>query len=135
MVTLRILIADDDARLRRIVRQILAGIASEVYEACDGREAVEVCIDRRPDWALLDLRMSPVDGLRALVEIRARLPETRVVIVSQYDDAGLRAKALRAGASAYLPKENLPGLTAILLGTPPPDGPGEPRPGSPTPPE
>ena len=134
-MTLRILIADDDARLRRIVRQVLDGIAAEVYEAADGREAVEVCVDRCPDWALLDLRMSPVDGLRALVEIRARVPETRVVIVSQYDDAGLRTRALRAGACAYLLKENLPGLKAVLLGLPPPDGPGEPGTASPAPPE
>jgi DNA-binding NarL/FixJ family response regulator len=63
---------------------------------------------------LMDLRMKPVDGLRATAEIKARLPEIRVIIVSQDDDAGLRAKAARAGACAYVLKENLQELPGIL---------------------
>ncbi len=59
--------------------------------------------------------MSPVDGLRALLEIKAQLPQTKVIIVSQYDDAGLRAKALRAGACAYVLKENQHELPGILM--------------------
>lgn len=46
---------------------------------------------------VLNLRMSPVDELRALLEIKTWFPETQVVILSQYDDAGLRGKAVRAG--------------------------------------
>jgi CheY-like chemotaxis protein len=111
-----ILIADDDARMRQIIRQVIDGLASEVYEAADGAEAIELCFARRPDWVLMDLRMSPVDGFRALLEIKAGLPETHVIIVSQYDDAGLRVKALRAGANSYVLKENLCELPAILVG-------------------
>jgi DNA-binding NarL/FixJ family response regulator len=114
----KILIADDDARMRRMIRQVVADLAGAVYEAANAGEAIDICVAERPDWVLLDLRMGPGDGLRALSEIRARAPETRVIIVSQYDDPGLRAKALRAGACAYLLKENLHELPAILTGLP-----------------
>ncbi len=95
---------------------VLADRASAVYDASDGGEAIAVCAAERPDWVLIDLRMKPVDGLRATAAIKARWPETRVVIVTQYDDAELRAEALRAGACAYVLKENLHELPAILTG-------------------
>lgn len=110
----RILIADDDVRMRRVLRQMVADLASEVYEAGDGGEAIEVYAARQPDWVLMDLRMKPVDGLQATAQIKGRFPAARVVIVTQYDDAGLRAEAARAGACAYVLKENLHELPAIL---------------------
>jgi CheY-like chemotaxis protein len=118
----RILIVDDDARLRRMVRQVVAGHASAVYEAADGGEALAICATERPDWVLMDLRMKPVDGLRATAAIKAGCPETRVAIVTQYDEAELRAEAARAGACAYVLKENLQELPAILA-APAPDAP------------
>ncbi len=114
---LKILIADDDARMRQMVRQILAGLASEVYEAGDGGEAVAVCAAQRPEWVLMDLRMKPMDGLRAMAEIKTRFPGTHVAVVTQYDEAELRAEAARAGACAYVLKENLQELPAIVSGS------------------
>ena len=115
----RILIADDEPRMRQMIKQIVAGLACAVYEAGDGGEAIAVCATERPDWALMDIRMKPVDGLRATAVIKARFPETRVVMVTQYDDAELRAEALRAGACAYVLKENLHELPGILTGAAP----------------
>jgi len=111
----KILIADDDARMRQMLRQIVASLASTVHEAGDGGEAIAICAAERPDWVLMDLRMKPIDGLRATAAIKARWPETRVIIVTQYDDAELRAEALRAGACAYVLKENLHELPGILM--------------------
>ncbi len=110
----KILIADDDARMRRMLKQIVAGLASAVCEAADGAEAIALCAAERPDWVLMDLRMRPVDGLRATSEIKSHFPQTQVIIVSQYDDAGLRAKAARAGACGYVLKEDLVQLPTIL---------------------
>lgn len=112
---MKFLIADDDARMRQILRQIVAHLAGEIYEACDGVEAIAVCTAERPDWVLMDMRMKPVDGLHATAAIKDRFPETRVVIITQYDDAQLRAEALRAGACAYVLKENLHELPGILM--------------------
>lgn len=119
----KILIADDDVRMRQMVRQIVDRLASHIYEASDGAEAVAVCAAERPDWVLMDWRMKPMDGLRATAEITARFSGTRVVLVSQYDDPRLRAAALRAGACAYVLKENLVQLPAIILAPPPPQHP------------
>ncbi len=110
----KILIVDDDARMRRILKQTVAGVAQEVYEAADGGEAIAVCAKERPDWVLMDVRMEPMDGLRATAVIRARFPETRIVIVSQYDEPELRIEAARAGACAYVLKENLHELPQTL---------------------
>ena len=110
----KILIVDDDARMRQIVKQVVTGLAGKVYEAGDGGEAIALCAEERPDWVLMDVRMKPIDGLRAATVIKARFPETRIAIVSQYDDAELRAEAARAGACAYLLKENVLELPRIL---------------------
>ena len=114
----KILIADDDARMRQMLRQIVAGQASAVDEASDGGEAIAVCATERPDWVLMDWRMKPIDGLRATAIIKSRFPSTQVVIVTQYDDDALRAEARRTGACAYVLKENLHELPAILLAGP-----------------
>lgn len=113
---LKILIADDDGRIRQILKQTVANLASGVYEAGDGGEAIAVCATERPDWVLMDMRMKPIDGLRATTAIKARFPETRIAIVTQYDDTELRNEAARVGASAYVLKENLHELPAILTG-------------------
>jgi len=113
-VIMKILIADDDARMRQMVKQTVANLATECYEAADGTEAIAVCAARRPDWVLMDFRMKSMDGLRATAEIKARFPETRVAIVSQYDDAELRAEAARVGACAYVLKENLQDVQQLL---------------------
>ena len=113
---MKILIADDNARMRQMVKQTVAGFATEFYETADGAEAIAICSAQRPDWVLMDFRMGPVDGLRATAEIKARFPQTRVVIVSQYDDDELRAEATRVGACAYVLKENLQELPGILAG-------------------
>lgn len=111
---LKILIADDDGRIRQMLKQTVANLASAIYEAGDGGEAIAICATERPDWVLMDVRMKPIDGLRATAAIKARFPETHIAIVTQYDDAELRTEAARAGASAYVLKENLQELPAIL---------------------
>ncbi len=114
---MKILIADDDARMRQMIKQIVAGLASEVYEAGDGGEAVAICAAQRPGWVLMDFRMKQMDGLAATAEIKARFPGTHVAIVSQYDEAELRAEATRVGACAYVLKEDLRELPAIIAGS------------------
>jgi CheY-like chemotaxis protein len=110
----KILIVDDDPRMRQMIRQTVAGSASAIWEASDGGEAITLCAAERPDCVLMDLRMKPVDGLRATAQIKARCPGTCVVIVSQYDEPELRAEAVRVGACAYVLKEDLFQLPRIL---------------------
>jgi CheY-like chemotaxis protein len=111
---MKILIADDNPRMRQMVKQTVASLATEFYEAGDGGEAIALCAAQQPEWVLMDFRMKSMDGLRATAEIKARFPRTRVVMVSQYDDVELRAEAARVGACAYVLKENLQELPGIL---------------------
>jgi two-component system response regulator DegU len=59
--------------------------------------------------------MKPMDGLRATAEIMTKFPQARVIIVSQHDEAELRAEAARVGARAYVLKDNLHELPEVLI--------------------
>jgi NarL family two-component system response regulator LiaR len=102
---LRVIVADDDALVRRVVRDALqrAGIVV-IAEAGSGREAIELTLYYKPDVVLMDLVMPGIDGIAATREIVAGLPETKVVILSSSDDDELGLLSLRMGACGYLTK-------------------------------
>ncbi len=104
---LRLLVADDQALIRRGLALMLAaepGI-EVVGQAADGAEAIEQALRLRPDVVVMDLQMPRVSGVVATREIAAKLPETRVVVLTTYDDDELVFEAIRAGAHAYLLKD------------------------------
>ncbi len=104
---LRLLVADDQPLIRRGLALMLAaepGI-QVVAQAADGLEAVELALRHRPDVAVMDLQMPRASGVVATREIAARLPDTRVVVLTTYDDDELVFEAIRAGAQAYLLKD------------------------------
>jgi CheY-like chemotaxis protein len=110
----KLLIADDDARMRQLLKQVVGSLASAVYEAADGAEAIAVFARERPDLVLMDLRMKPLDGLRATAQIKARFPDARIAIVSQHAEPELQHEATRVGACAYVLKDQLQELPRIL---------------------
>jgi DNA-binding NarL/FixJ family response regulator len=102
---LRVLIADDHAPTRDDVRRALLQGGLEVCaEAADAAHAVQQALETRPDICLLDVRM-PGGGVAAAWEIAARLPTTKVVMLTVSDDDADLFRALRAGAVSYLIKE------------------------------
>ena len=102
----RILLADDHSMVREGTRQLLEQVPgfTVVGEAGRGDEAVERTVELRPDVVVLDLRMPGVNGIEATRQIAARAPETKVLIVSAYNDEDYVVEALRAGATGYLLK-------------------------------
>jgi DNA-binding NarL/FixJ family response regulator len=119
---LRVIVADDDALVRRVVRDALqrAGIVV-IAEAGSGREAIELTLYYKPDVVLMDLVMPGVDGIAATRDIIAALPEMKVVMLSSSDDDELGLLSLRIGASGYLTKavdvDSLPrALRAVAAG-------------------
>lgn len=102
---LRVLIADDHAPSRDDVRQALE--RDERFGTCvlaaDAAEAIQAAVRERPDVCLLDVRM-PGSGLAAAWEIAARLPQTKIVMLTVSDDDADLFAALRAGADGYLLK-------------------------------
>ncbi len=111
---LRILIVDDNAAVRRLMRTMIRSFAGEIFECAGGVEAISAYHARKPDVALMDIRMDEVDGIQATTQIKAYDPEARVVIVTDYDDDTLRQAAIRAGACGYVLKDNLLDLVRLL---------------------
>ncbi len=122
-MTIRVLLADDEAMVRAGVRAILGSddAIEVVAEAGDGQEAVEAAQRHRPDVAVLDIRMPRMDGLAAGAEIRRTVPGTAVVMLTTFSEDAYIAKALGDGASGFLlksgdPRELIAGLKAVAEG-------------------
>jgi DNA-binding NarL/FixJ family response regulator len=105
----RVLVGDDDALVRGWVRRTLEedGRFSVCGEASDASTCVAMAVRQRPDLCLLDIRM-PANGLAAAREISARLPDTKVVMLTVCDDDDNLLAALQAGVSGYVLKRTEP---------------------------
>jgi len=102
---LRVLVADDHAPTRDdVCRALTEGGVVVCAEASDAARAVQLALETRPDICLLDVRM-PGGGVAAAWEIAARLPTTKVVMLTVSDEDGDLFRALRAGAVSYLTKD------------------------------
>ncbi|MBI4464793.1 MAG: response regulator transcription factor [Acidobacteria bacterium] len=105
---IRILLADD----HRIVRQGLRRILEEhpqievVAEASDGREAVQLAQEKKPDVVVMDIAMPHLNGMEATRQILRRLPSTKVLVLSMYSDESYVVQVLEAGAKGYLLKDS-----------------------------
>jgi DNA-binding NarL/FixJ family response regulator len=117
----RVVIADDHARIRERIRAALeAGGCQVCAEATTAEEAVALAVQHEPDVALLDIHM-PGSGIQAAQQISRRLPQTAVVMLTQSSEDDDLFDSLRAGAAGYLLKGSdpaeLPGaLRAVLAG-------------------
>jgi DNA-binding NarL/FixJ family response regulator len=102
-----ILLVDDQRLMREGMRTLLSlepGL-QVVGEAADGRAGVEAALTLRPDVVLMDIRMPSMTGVEATREIRRALPETKVLVLTTFDDDDLVMDALLQGASGYLTKD------------------------------
>jgi DNA-binding NarL/FixJ family response regulator len=107
---IRVLLVDDDALMRAGLASILSSDAAVdvVGEAADGRDAVERVDALRPVVVLMDVRMPEVDGITATRDVVAASPDTRVVILTTFEDDEYIFGALTAGASGFLLKRTTP---------------------------
>ena len=102
---MRILIADDHVLFRDGLRSLLMAEGHDVVaEAKNGREAVALARETRPDLVLMDLQMPEVDGLAATRLIAAEMPEVKVVILTASEEEASLFEAIKSGAQGYLLK-------------------------------
>jgi DNA-binding NarL/FixJ family response regulator len=103
----RVLVVDDHALLRTGVANIInqESDLAVVAEAANGRDAVEAFRIHRPDVVLMDLRMPEMEGVEAVRRIREVDPHARVIVLTTYDADEDIARALQAGAKAYILKD------------------------------
>ena len=102
----RVLLADDNARFRGVLRRLLERDPEiiVVAEAGDGAEALDLAEDVRPDVVLMDVSMPGLDGLEATYALKAQLPDVTVLMLSVGDKEQEIAAGLAGGAAEYLVK-------------------------------
>jgi DNA-binding NarL/FixJ family response regulator len=106
---IRILVVDDHPMLREGIAAAIARQTDMVLvgEAVNGREAIEVFRTARPDVTLMDLQMPEMDGVDAILRIRADFPAARIIVLTTYKGDVQALRALKAGAKGFLLKSAL----------------------------
>ncbi len=110
MEKIRILIAEDEGLLRVTLAELLGRETDlAVVAACaNGRDALIEALHHRPDVVLTDLRMPRMDGIELTRELKEKLPQTAVVVLTAFDDDEHLFAALKAGATGYVLKDASP---------------------------
>jgi CheY-like chemotaxis protein len=104
---MKVLLVEDYEDSRDVLRAMLEKLGYEVGEATNGRDAVEMAIDYKPDIVLMDLSMPGVDGLQSIAAIRAisQFPrQLLIVAMTAFPEILSQEQAFKAGCDAYLQK-------------------------------
>jgi two-component system response regulator FlrC len=101
---LRVVIVDDDAEMRALLRDALEREGFRVREQPAGDQLIPLMVEWKPDAVVLDKEMAGSSGLDLLCEIRRHHPGTPVVLVTAFGGAAVEAEALRLGAAYYMDK-------------------------------
>ncbi len=111
---MKVLIVDDNEKIRELVRDYLPASVDQIYECADGSEAFALYRTHLPDWVLMDIQMKDIDGITATRQIIAAYPKAHVMMITDYKEDELRRAAYEAGASQYIVKENLLDIVDVL---------------------
>lgn len=111
---MKLMIVDDHAGVRDLIRKLLATPGDCLLECATGDEAVARAQDFHPDWVTMDVRMPGRSGIETARAIRRVCPTAQVVMVTSYDQPFLRESAKEVGAAAYVLKDNLAELPTVM---------------------
>ena len=103
---IRVLLVDDHAMVRRGLHHLLAACKDikVVGEAEDGAAALRAAVSLTPDVILLDVRMPGLSGYEVAPQLRAQVPQAKIIMLTTYDDDEYLARSMGSGAHAYLLK-------------------------------
>lgn len=119
---MRVVIVDDDTFITGALKTILETTEeiTVVGVGADGREALELYHEYKPDVLLMDIRMKEMSGLEAAERILEQDPQARILLLTTFSDDEYIIKALKAGVKGYLLKQDyqsiLPALRAVCCG-------------------
>jgi CheY-like chemotaxis protein len=100
----KIVVADDEVRIRMLYNEVLSGLGYEVHSAKDGIEAWKLFQEHEPDLVILDVKMPEMHGFEVLEKIRERNPEVPVLICSAYPKLGDDPTVLTMGVVGFINK-------------------------------
>jgi len=112
---MKILIVDDNPRVRELMRTFLKDVTEKFCECDDGTEALASFADFHPDLVLMDWEMKQKDGLTATREIVSIYPEANILLVTQFDDDELKSAAQEAGAKGFILKDDLQSIHQFCI--------------------
>jgi two-component system, NtrC family, response regulator AtoC len=99
-----ILVADDDASIRSLLKQLLSDEGFAVHEASTGIEVVDKVKESSPDLVIMDVRMPELDGIEALARLKSTNPKTAVLIMTAFGSSNAAIRAMELGAFDYITK-------------------------------
>ena len=114
---LRVLLADDHEMLREGLRALLERTADiqVIALASNGQEALDMAMRLRPHVAVIDVSMSPINGIEAARKIRTHCPQTQVLMLSMYRNPEHIQHAIQAGALGYVLKDEAGTILASAI--------------------
>lgn len=112
---MNLLIADDNANMRVVLRNICSQFFNVIYECSNGIDAVKLYKQYKPDWTLMDIRMERMDGISAIKEILRFDHSAKTIVVSQFNDPEFVESAKNAGAVEFVGKEDLTKIEDIII--------------------
>ena len=113
----RVLIVDDAAFMRMMLRDILSKNGFEIVgEAENGKIAVQMYEELKPDVVTMDITMPEMDGIAAVKEIKTTYPDAKVVMVSAMGQQAIVIEAIRSGAADFIVKPFQPDRVLEALG-------------------
>ena len=123
MSIIRVLLADDHALVLAGIRALVEELGGTqiVAEANNGREAVALAKQHKPDLVIMDISMQELNGIEATAQIMAEVPTTKVLILSMHTTEDFVRRAIKSGAAGYLVKDSAPldlkmAIAAVLRG-------------------
>jgi len=110
LTRIRVFSVDDHPLLREGIATVINGQPDMqvVAQACNGREAIEGFREHKPDVSLMDLMLPDMSGIDAIIAIRTKLPEARIIMLTTIEHDNEIQRALAAGARSYLLKSMPP---------------------------
>jgi len=104
MAKARILVVDDEEKIRKILTRLLEDEEFQVKSVENGTRAIAASVSFKPDLILMDQNMPGINGIEALVSIREKLPAVTVIIITAFGEVSLAVEAIKKGAYDYLEK-------------------------------
>ena len=111
---MKLLIVEDNASMRRLIKSIVSDLADEIEECADGADVLPAYEKHLPEWILMDVKMPKTDGITASRQILSYYPQAKICMVTECADTKTVQAAVEAGAKDYVLKDNLFNLRQVI---------------------